>query len=302
MMRNLLVLGGGPAGITAAIYAARTGCAVTLLYKDGGALAGAERIENYYGFPEPVSGPVLLESGLAQARRLGVSALEAEVVDLGFGPRGLLAETSAGPVEAGAVILATGLNRRRPQIQNFGAFDGAGVSYCAVCDGFFCRGRDVAVLGAGAYALHEAAILLPLARSVTLLTNGAPAPAELPPGLKVETRSVQALQGDKILRAVFLEDSARLLVDRLFVALGTADSGDLARKVGALTEKGKIVVDETMATNVPGLFAAGDCTGGLLQIAKAVHEGAQAGLSAARYLRNQEKARSALEQAEGAPL
>lgn len=301
-MLDLFVLGGGPAGITAAIYAARSGCAVTLMYKDGGALAGAERIENYYGFSEPVSGQALLENGLSQARRLGVNVQEAEVVGLGFGPQGLVAETSAGPVEAGAVVLATGLNRRRPQIQNFGAFDGAGVSYCAICDGFFCRGRDVVVLGAGAYALHEAAILLPLARSVTLLTNGVPAPGELPPALHVDSRRVEALLGDQTLRAVALEGGARLPAERLFVALGTADSGDLARKVGALTENGKILVDEAMATNVPGLFAAGDCTGGLLQIAKAIHQGAQAGLSAVRYLRNQEKARSTLEQAEGAPL
>ncbi len=301
-MLDLFVLGGGPAGITAAIYAARSGCAVTLMYKDGGALVHAERIENYYGFSEPVSGQALLENGLSQARRLGVLVQEAEVVGLGFGSQGLLAETSAGPVEAEAVVLATGLNRRRPQIQNFGAFDGAGVSYCAVCDGFFCRGRDVAVLGAGAYALHEAAVLLPLARSVTLLTNGAPAPAELPPALNVDSRRVEALLGDQTLQAVTLEDGVSLPAERLFVALGTADSGDLARKVGALTENGKVLVDEAMATNVPGLFAAGDCTGGLLQIAKAIHQGAQAGLSAVRYLRKQEKARSALEQAAGAPL
>lgn len=302
MQHLLFVLGGGPAGITAAIYAARSGCAVTLVYKDGGALLSAERIENYYGFPEPVSGQTLLENGLAQARRLGVKVQEAEVLGLGFGPHGLLAETSAGPVEAKAVVLATGINRRRPKIRDLETFDGAGVSYCAVCDGFFCRGRDVAVLGAGAYALHEAAVLLPLARSVTLLTNGAPVPAELPAGLKVEPRQVEALLGDKTLRAVALENAARLPVERLFVALGTADSGDLARKVGALTENGRILVDETMATNVPGLFAAGDCTGGLLQIAKAIHQGAQAGLSAVRYLRNQEKARSAPEQVAGAPL
>lgn len=301
-MLDLFVLGGGPAGITAAIYAARSGCAVTLMYKDGGALVHAERIENYYGFSEPVSGQALLANGLSQARRLGVLVQEAEVVGLSLGPQGLLAETSAGPVEAEAVVLATGLNRRRPQIQNFGAFDGAGVSYCAVCDGFFCRGRDVAVLGAGAYALHEAAVLLPLARSVTLLTNGAPAPAELPPALNVDSRRVEALLGDQTLQAVTLEGGVSLPAERLFVALGTADSGDLARKVGALTENGKVLVDEAMATNVPGLFAAGDCTGGLLQIAKAIHQGAQAGLSAVRYLRKQEKARPGLEQAAGAPL
>ena len=188
---------------------------------------------------------------------------------------------------APAVVLATGAQRRRPRIPGLDDFDGAGVSYCAVCDGFFCRGKEVAVLGAGTYALHEAGVLLPLAKRVTLLTNGDPAPEEFPQDLDLDTRPIAALVGESgILSAVRFADGGALEVCRLFVALGTAGSGDLARKVGLLTENGKIVVDGTMATNVPGLFAAGDCTGGLPQVATAVAQGAQAGLSAVRYLQN----------------
>ena len=185
------------------------------------------------------------------------------------------------------MVLATGAQRRRPRIPGLDDFDGAGVSYCAVCDGFFCRGKEVAVLGAGTYALHEAGVLLPLAKRVTLLTNGDPAPEEFPQDLDLDTRPIAALVGESgILSAVRFADGGALEVCRLFVALGTAGSGDLARKVGLLTENGKIVVDGTMATNVPGLFAAGDCTGGLPQVATAVAQGAQAGLSAVRYLQN----------------
>ena len=142
------------------------------------------------------------------------------------------------------------------------------------------------MLGAGEYALHEAGVLLPLARQVTLLTNGAEAPAELPPVLAVDTRPVARLtQQDGVLAGVAFTQGPALAVSRLFVALGTAGSDDLARRVGLLlTEDGKIAVDGSMATNVPGLFAAGDCTGGLLQVAKAVSQGAQAGLSAVKYL------------------
>ena len=173
---DVLVLGGGPAGATAAIYAARSGKAVTLVYQDSGALARAERIENFYGFPAPISGPDLFRQGLEQVRSLGVTVKEAQILSLGFGAHGLEAETTQGTLAAPAVVLATGAQRRRPRIPGLDDFDGAGVSYCAVCDGFFCRGKEVAVLGAGTYALHEAGVLLPLAKRVTLLTNGDPAP------------------------------------------------------------------------------------------------------------------------------
>lgn len=285
-MIDILVLGGGPAGATAAIYAARAGKSVTLVYQDGGALHKAERIENFYGFPEPVTGPELFRRGLAQAEALGVAVRKTQVLGLGFGGEGLAADTTEGTLEARAVILATGAQRRQPKIPGLTEFDGAGVSYCAVCDGFFCRGKAVAVLGSGAYALHEAGVLLPLASKVTLLTNGETPAEALPRNLLVDTRPVAALEGaDGILSAVRFADGEALDITRLFVALGTAGSGDLARKIGLMTENGSILVDETMATNVPGLFACGDCTGGLLQVAKAAAQGAQAGLSAVKYLR-----------------
>lgn len=287
---DVLVLGGGPAGATAAIYAARGGQSVTLVYEDGGALARAERIENYYGFPVSITGPDLFRQGLEQARAMGVTIVKAQILGLGFGREGLEAETTAGTLEAPAVILATGTQRRRPRIPGLEEFDGAGVSYCAVCDGFFCRGKEVAVLGAGAYALHEAGVLLPLASRVILLTNGETAPDNLPRGLELDTRPVAALEGDAgVLSAIRFSDGSVVEVSRLFVALGTAGSGDLARKVGLLTEHGTIVVDGAMATNVPGLFAAGDCTGGLPQVATAVAQGAQAGLSAVRYVERQKR-------------
>lgn len=174
---------------------------------------------------------------------MGVTIVKAQILGLGFGQEGLEAETTAGTLAAPAVILATGTQRRRPRIPGLDELDGAGVSYCAVCDGFFCRGKEVAVLGAGPYALHEAGVLLPLARRVTLLTNGEPADG-LPQGLELDSRPVAALEGDGgALSAIRFSDGSAMEVSRLFVALGTAGSGDLARKVGLLTEHGTIVVD-----------------------------------------------------------
>ncbi|MCB6367164.1 FAD-dependent oxidoreductase [Intestinibacillus massiliensis] len=284
-MTDLLVIGSGPAGVSAAVYALRAGLSVTMLAKDGGALGKTEMIENYYGFEEPVSGAALLENGEKQAVRLGAALVRDEVVGLGFNGN-LVANGLRGTYEARAAILATGASRVTPPVPGLREFEGAGVSYCAVCDAFFYRGKDVAVLGNGQYALHEAAELLPVAGSVTLLTDGMPVPGGLPEGLKADGRKLQAVEGDKAVAAARFADGDSLPIAGVFIAVGVAGSDALARKLGALTEGNRIVVDADMATNVPGLFAAGDCTGGLKQIVKAVHEGAVAGMSAAKYVRS----------------
>lgn len=283
-MSDIIIIGGGPAGISAAVYALRSGASVTIIKKDGGALEKADLIENYYGFAEPISGPELLANGLAQATRLGAEIVEAETVGLGFTDR-LQVLTTAGDFDGHAVVIATGSTRTAPRIPGLKEFEGKGVSYCAVCDGFFCRGKDVAVLGSGQYSLHEAAELQPIAASVTLLTNGETPEVDIPDWLKVDTRKIAAIKGDMLIEKVVFEDGEEMDTFRLFVAVGTAGSADLARKAGAIIDGTKIVIDDAMATNVPGLFAAGDCTGGLAQVAKAVHEGAVAGMSAGKYVR-----------------
>lgn len=284
-MSDVIIIGGGPAGVSAAVYALRSGASVTIIKKDGGALEKADLIENYYGFAEPISGPELLEQGISQAQRLGAEIVDAEAVGLGFTDR-LQVMTTAGDFEAYAVVLSTGSTRNAPRIPGLKEFEGKGVSYCAVCDGFFCRGKDVAVLGSGQYALHEAAELQPLAASVTLLTNGETPEVDIPHWLKVDTRKIASIEGGMLIEKVNFDDGESMDVFRMFVAVGTAGSADLARKAGAVIDGTKIIVDNAMSTNVPGLFAAGDCTGGLAQVAKAVYEGAVSGMSAGKYVRS----------------
>lgn len=283
-MSDVIIIGGGPAGVSAAVYALRSGASVTIIKKDGGALEKADLIENYYGFAEPISGPELLEQGISQAQRLGAEIVDAEAVGLGFTDR-LQVMTTAGDFEAYAVVLSTGSTRNAPRIPGLKEFEGKGVSYCAVCDGFFCRGKDVAVLGSGQYALHEAAELQPLAASVTLLTNGETPEVDIPHWLKVDTRKIASIEGGMLIEKVNFDDGESMDIFRMFVAVGTAGSADLARKAGAVIDGTKIIVDNAMSTNVPGLFAAGDCTGGLAQVAKAVYEGAVSGMSAGKYVR-----------------
>ena len=284
-MPSIIIIGGGPAGLSAAIYAARANIQTTVLYQDGGALARTDKIENYFGFPETLSGAELNERGMAQAKRLGAALVQTEVTGIEYAEKGFTVKTTDGAHAADAVILATGAPRAVPPIAGVREHEGRGVSYCAICDAFFYRGKDVAVLGQGEYALEEARTLLPVAGSVTLLTGGAQPPAALPDGLRVETRAVAAVEGaDKVAQVAFTEGDP-LPVEGVFLAFGTAGSTDFARKLGAQIADGKIQVDSAMATAVPGLFAAGDCTGGLLQVAKAVADGAQAAMSAIKFVR-----------------
>ena len=223
-------------------------------------------------------------AGERLCRRLGVQFVTAEAVGLTYTDK-LTVETVDKNYPADAVILATGASRAVPRIPGLAGLEGHGVSYCAACDAFFYRGKDVAVLGSGEYALHEVQALLPVAKSVALLTNGAPLTADFPPEVTVYPQTVEAVLGETVVTGVQLSGGVQLPVSGVFVALGVAGSTALARKIGAEVDGNRIVVDEKMQTTVPGLYAAGDCTGGLLQVAKAVYEGAQAGTEAAKALR-----------------
>ena len=283
-MPKIVIIGSGPAGVSAALYAVRAGVDTTVLTKGPGALDRAEKIENYYGFAQPVSGTELERRSMENARRLGVQFVTAEAVGLTYTDK-LTVETVDKNYPADAVILATGASRAVPRIPGLAGLEGHGVSYCAACDAFFYRGKDVAVLGSGEYALHEVQALLPVVHSVTLLTNGAPLTADFPPEVTVCPQAVEAVLGETVVTGVQLSGGAQLPVSGVFVALGVAGSTALARKIGAEVDGNRIVVDARMQTTVPGLYAAGDCTGGLLQVAKAVYEGAQAGTEAAKALR-----------------
>lgn len=282
---DLIVVGHGPAGVSAAIYAVRSGLSVLMIGRDKGSLEKADKIENYFGFVEPISGIELLTRGLDQARRLGVEILESEVTGISFIEQ-FEVDTTAGSFTAKSVILALGMPRRKAAVSGLSEFDGRGVSYCATCDGFFYRGKKVAVIGNGDFAFKEASELKPFAAEITLMTNGRPYEAAgQDPAIKVDLRKVLRAEGDedKIRRLVL--DDGTLEIDGVFVAEGTASALDLALKLGIENDGKVILTDDHQQTNLPGLYAAGDCTGGLLQVAIAVGEGAQAGMSAAGFVR-----------------
>ena len=281
---DVIIVGNGPAGLSAALYTSRANLRTLVIGKDQGALAKADRIENYFGLAEPISGCELVENTKIQAKNLGADLVTDEIFHISWNQDFTL-EGREGSYRAKAVLLATGTSRKTSDIEGLSRLEGHGVSYCAICDAFFYRGRKVAVLGNEEYAVHELAQLLPVAGSAALLTDGKELKAKVPEGVQVITKKIRSVDGEEAVTGVTFADGERLPADGLFVALGSAGAVDLARKVGALTDGRSIQVDETMATNVPGLFAAGDCTGGLLQISTAVGEGAKAAMSMIKYVR-----------------
>ena len=283
-MSKIIIIGKGPAGVSCALYTARAGIETTIIGNGSGSLGKAEKIENYYGFALPLSGEELSSSGIEQAKRLGVQMIEEEVVGIGY-DGSFTVRTDKGEYRADSVVIATGSPRKTPNIKGIVDFEGRGVSYCAVCDAFFYRGRNVCVLGSGEYAVNEARELLHVAGKVTILTNGSELKGEVPEKAEIINKPVAELKGSDRLESVLFTDGTEIQAEGVFIAYGTAGSADLAKKLGVFTEGNKIIVSENMSTNVPGLFAAGDCTGGLLQVAKAVYEGALAGTEAVKYLR-----------------
>ena len=264
-MYDLLIIGGGPAGLSAAMTARNRNLTVCVIC--GGAadsaLYKAGHVTNYPGVPD-VSGPALLETMTQQARDLGTDMLRERA--LSAMPMGKTFGVSAGKefVEGRALLLATGI-AQRGTFPGETAFLGRGVSYCATCDGMLYRGKAVAVLGYTDTARKEADFLRGLGCSVTYFNN--PRTCEI--------------RGEGQVSSVTC-DGETAEVEGVFILRPTAAPGDLFP--GLTLENGYVAVDRKMATNLPGLFAAGDCTGGPLQVSKAAGEGLIAGQSAAAYV------------------
>ena len=298
MEYDVIIIGAGPSGISASLYTVRANKKTLVLYEDKAGLEKANKIENYYGFENGINGEELYNIGIKQAKNLGADVKKEEVIKIEINndmysnndnvnenkdstsKYRFIVTTSNGLYKAKVVILATGNKKNKPKIKGIEKFDGKGVSYCAICDGFFYKNKDVAVIGSGDYAISETNDLINVVKDVTILTNGEKAPDFRADNVKIETRGIKEIKGDTKVDEVVLDDGTNLKIDGIFVAQGVAGSSDFAKKLGALTNKDNIVVNENMETNVDGLFACGDCTGGLLQVAKAVHEGAVAGLAA----------------------
>ena len=282
MIYDVIIIGAGPAGISAGLYTQRANKKTLIIYNEKSSLEKASKIENYYGFPNGISGKELYQNGIMQAKNLGIELKKEEVIKIEKIKETFEVSTSNRKYISRNVILATGNKKNTPDIKGIKELEGKGISYCAICDGFFYRGKDVAVLGIGDYAISEVNDLLNVANKITILTNKKKVPDFRAENVKVETRGVIAVKGENQLESIELEDGTKLEVDGLFVAQGVAGSTDFARKLGALVKDNKIVVSDKMETTIQGLYACGDCVGSIYQIAKAINEGMIAGISAVK--------------------
>ena len=286
MIFDVCILGKGPAGLSAGIYAVRAGAKTLVIGGNDGALSLAKRIDNYFGIPT-IGGRELLEAGEAQYVSLGGETLNAEVTAVEMAPEGFLLHTAEESVEAHAIVIATGKGRKRAGLPGEDEFLGRGVSHCAVCDGFFFKKKRVGVLGSGAYAASEARQLLAFTPDVTVFTDGREPEVEMP--CEVQTAKLSAVTGEARLSGVTAADGQTFPLDGFFIARGTAGASDLCLKLGVPTDNGCIRVDKDGMTALPGVFAAGDCLGGLCQVSVSVGTGALAGQRASEYARRKKE-------------
>ena len=283
---DVIVLGGGPAGISAGIYALRAGISVLIIDFGKSSLENAKIIENYYGV-EPISGKDLKEKGINQFVGLGGNINKELVVSVrqDFANDLFIVKTNINQYIAKSIIICTGVVKQK-NISGLDKYQGKNVSYCAVCDGFFYRGKTVAVIGDKEFALSECEELSKLAKEVILLTNGKKNLNYNIKNVKTVSEEIDGFIGEDFISSVVLKNGQSINVDGVFVALGTLSSFEMAKQLGLMVNDNFIEVDKNYMTNVAGIFAAGDVIGGLLQVAKAVSDGAHAGLAVVKYLRN----------------
>ena len=292
MSWDIIVVGGGPAGLSAAVQARSRDKSVLVVGGDGrdGPLDKAAQVDNYLGLPG-LSGRALLEQFQAHAEAQGAARKHGRVLNIMPMNGRFYVGIGSELEEAGAVILATGVAQAKKYPGEAGLL-GRGVSYCATCDGMLYRGRDVVVVGLCAEAPDEAAFLQGLGCRVTY--TAPKKPAELAPDIPfVQASRLEILGGDAVegLRA----DGRELPCAGVFLLRASLAPTDLLP--GLALEGNYLAVDRNMATNIPGVFAAGDCTGLPLQISKAVGEGLVAGHRAAEYL--DKKAKQTSERKDG---
>ena len=300
---DLIIVGAGPAGLTAGIYGARSGLRTLVLEMKmpGGLAAEAPIIENYPGFPERISGSDLIEKMMSQCERAGAEIHCPErVLELELTGESKRVTTERGAYSAASVVIATGTERRSLGVLGEEKFHGRGVSYCAMCDGPLFKNRSVAIVGGGNCAATDALFLSNLASSVRLIHRRSALRAEnaLIEGMRrngVEfllDTEVGEIRGEDNVRSVVLHSnrtgaSTEIEVDGVFIEAGRLPNTEVARRAGIeLDERGYIVVDARQRTNIEGVYAAGDVTTGPhKQIGTAVGDAIIASAEAFAYVR-----------------
>ncbi len=299
-MYDIIIVGAGPAGLTAALYALRANKTVLILEKSnfGGQMTFSPKIENYPGFKE-ISGTQLADSLFDQVSEQGADFELEEVISVTDNGTEKAVKTDSGEHTAKAVIIASGAKHRMLGVPNEEKFVGEGISFCAVCDGAFYTGRDVIIIGGGNSALQEAVLLSDVCKSVTVIQNLAYLTGEEKlanilnekPNVKIVYNTViKEFTGDSALRGAVIKNTVtgeetEITFDGAFVAIGLAPENKPFEALAELDSLGYIKSDEACLTKTEGIFTAGDCrTKQIRQITTAAADGAVAALAACNYI------------------
>ncbi|KAA1415403.1 thioredoxin-disulfide reductase [Nocardioides humilatus] len=302
-LRNVIVIGSGPSGYTAAVYAARAQLAPLVFEGSvtaGGALMNTTEVENFPGFRDGIMGPALMDEMKAQAERFGAELIADDVVEVDLTGDEKIVKTADATYRARAVILATGSGYRKLELDNEEKLSGRGVSYCATCDGFFFREQHIAVIGGGDSAIEEATFLTRFGSKVSLIHRRDSLRASkimqerafADPKLEIVWNSeVASINGEESLESITLRDTVTgetrdLAATGLFIAIGHEPRSELLQGQVDLDDNGYVLVKHpSTATNLPGVFAAGDVVDHhYRQAITAAGTGCAAALDAERYL------------------
>lgn len=304
---DIIILGAGPAGLTAGIYTARIGLKTLILEGKllGGRAIEAAMIENFPGFPDGITGAELTQRMTDQAKKFGAELkFPEQVININLSGETKLVNTKKEAYQARALILSTGAQRKKLLVPGESEFLGQGVSYCPICDGAFFKGLTVTVIGSGDEAANDALFLTEIARKVTMISSSEETGMSKALREKLEEKKnfqillnarVEAIEGDasvKATRIVHIETNKqqKITTDGVFISLGRIPMTQIVQKAGIeVGQRGCIKVDRQQRTNVEGVFAAGDCTCGGMQIVTAAGEGATAAIRASIYVKRTKK-------------
>ena len=298
---EVVIVGGGPAGLTAGLYAARAGLSSILIDKGifGGQITYAEHVENFTGFPDGISGMELGEKMHQQAKKQGLNTISAEVTGLEIRGLNKIIKTTEGDYAGKTVILAGGAVRKKLGVEGETRLMGRGVSYCAVCDGSFFRDQNLAVIGGGDTAITEALHLTHFASRVTIIhrrdqlraTHVLQQKIKSEPGIDflLDTIVIGIEGTEKVERIKLLNvktgQSSVKEVSGVFIAVGTSPDTEYIKSIVPLDESGYIITNEKMETEIPGVLAAGDIRhNSARQAITAAGDGATAAIYAQKYL------------------
>jgi thioredoxin reductase (NADPH) len=300
-VENLIVIGSGPAGLTAALYTARANLSPLVFTGNeiGGQVSISAEVENYPGFPEGLTGPEMVERFQKQAERFGARVEYAEVTEVDFDVHPFRIKSYDSEHEAKAIVIATGASARKLGVPGEAEFTGRGVSYCATCDGFFFRDKDIAVVGGGDSALEEGVFLTKFARRVRIIHRR----DQLRAGQTLQDRArrnekiefvwntvVTEINGDGAVESVQLKDVhtgelSTLETDGVFVYIGHYPNSQPFKGKLEMDDHGYILTDRRTRTSVPGVFAAGEIADPIFrQIVTSAGEGCKAALEVEKYL------------------